>query len=291
MSVPPQPENWIRLRDQFDVYAKTWIPKKGTPLVATMTFVHGLGEHICRYESMFSTFQTAGIQVHAWDQRGFGQTVKKNGKKGLYGSREVIMEDVKEAILRNTVKGKPCFLAGHSMGGLIVLDFLYTQSMNIDGVIATAPALGIPRASQPSWIVKKVGKLLSYGIPSFVLKSTVNVTGLALDPKVAEDYNNDPLIHGFISLQLAAYLLERGKSLIDNSSSLAREVPLLLTHGDADPITDPSSTLAFYQSINIKDKTFKSYQGYLHELHNEPDLQEQYIQTIVNWILERSGPK
>ena len=37
--------------------------------------MHGIGEHIHRYEHVFSAMAQAGIRVFAWDQRGFGRTV------------------------------------------------------------------------------------------------------------------------------------------------------------------------------------------------------------------------
>lgn len=62
--------------DNVDIYARLWQPK-GKP-VATVTFVHGLGEHIARYEHVFSKFAENSIRVFAYDQRGFGRTVLQN---------------------------------------------------------------------------------------------------------------------------------------------------------------------------------------------------------------------
>lgn len=39
--------------------------------------IHGFGEHISRYDRMFTLFAENGIQCYGYDQRGFGQSGKK----------------------------------------------------------------------------------------------------------------------------------------------------------------------------------------------------------------------
>lgn len=40
-----------------------------------MTFIHGVGEHIMRYEHVFTRFAANGIRTLAFDQRGHGRTL------------------------------------------------------------------------------------------------------------------------------------------------------------------------------------------------------------------------
>ena len=39
--------------------------------------IHGFGEHIGRYNRLFTYFAQNGIQAHGYDQRGWGQSGKK----------------------------------------------------------------------------------------------------------------------------------------------------------------------------------------------------------------------
>jgi acylglycerol lipase len=53
-----------------------------TILTYTNRMVHGFGEHIARYDRMFSLFVSQGIECYGWDQRGWGETGKKSGQFG-----------------------------------------------------------------------------------------------------------------------------------------------------------------------------------------------------------------
>jgi alpha-beta hydrolase superfamily lysophospholipase len=143
-------------------------------LLATVAFIHGLGEHIGRYDHVFSKFASAGIRVFAYDQRGFGRTVLQNSHlvDGIYffavlyiliithntdiGSKSnamvlgdsqglsVALADIyracrveKEVGVRQD--GVPHFLFGHSMGGFLALRFAidYGKEVGLTGVISS----------------------------------------------------------------------------------------------------------------------------------------------------------
>lgn len=103
---PTSKEEWIKAEDGHEIFTKTWYAV-GTP-VASVVFVHGLGEHIVRkcnvvsfpiklnssengflltlyiflhigYDHVFEEFNKAGFQVSSFDQRGFGQTGNGRG--------------------------------------------------------------------------------------------------------------------------------------------------------------------------------------------------------------------
>lgn len=44
--------------------------------------IHGFGEHIGRYDEMFTFFAENGILCYGYDQRGFGQTAQKSHQFG-----------------------------------------------------------------------------------------------------------------------------------------------------------------------------------------------------------------
>ena len=48
--------------------------------LAQVLFVHGFSEHVERYD--FSEFASKGIQVTAFDQRGFGRTAARTNTEG-----------------------------------------------------------------------------------------------------------------------------------------------------------------------------------------------------------------
>lgn len=70
------PEITLMIKEDFvqssspniKLYTRTWIPEKD--LIATLIFIHGLGEHCSRYDEVFGTFAKAGIKTTSFDSRG-----------------------------------------------------------------------------------------------------------------------------------------------------------------------------------------------------------------------------
>lgn len=128
-------EEWSKFPDGLDYYSKTWYPK-GT-LKATLLFIHGLGEHINRYNHVFPIFAEAGIKVLGFDERGFGKTGKKGGILGHNGGIDQVLADIAAVEGRIKVPGIPHFVMGQSMGGGLALKYASTQPAGLTGVIAT----------------------------------------------------------------------------------------------------------------------------------------------------------
>ena len=59
--------------------------------------------------------------------------------------------------------------------------------------------------------------------------------------------------------------------------------PVLILHGTADQLTDPSGSQKFFEEITSDDKTIQLFDGWYHELINEPQ-GDQVIQLICRWI-------
>lgn len=64
--------------DGSKVYIREW--KAVTPK-AHVLFVHGLGEHCSRYDSLFNKFADVGVSVTAFDLPGHGDTLKNNPRQ------------------------------------------------------------------------------------------------------------------------------------------------------------------------------------------------------------------
>lgn len=59
--------------------------------------MHGLGEHVNRYEDFFTKFTARGIRIHAFDLRGHGRTLELNRSRmvrGHLGDLKLAVKDV-----------------------------------------------------------------------------------------------------------------------------------------------------------------------------------------------------
>src|SRR5690606_27000634 len=136
------------------------------------------------------------------------------------------------------------------------------------GVIACSPGL---RPAQPSPIPLGLGKALQQILPTLRINNGLDLNGLSRDPKVVEAYRRDPLVHPYISLRLGIGLISAGEWLLNFKSKFP--LPLLLMQGTADRLVAPHATdqIAHQISGNI---TYKTWEGFYHELHNEPEKDE-----------------
>jgi alpha-beta hydrolase superfamily lysophospholipase len=63
-------------------------------------------------------------------------------------------------------------------------------------------------------------------------------------------------------------------------------VPLLLLHGEDDPITSARATAELYAQAGSGDKTLRTYPGVRHEIHNDLG-REEVLAEVADWLLAR----
>ncbi|KAM0456429.1 hypothetical protein ACHAO4_003453 [Trichoderma viride] len=273
-------------------YTKTWTPT--TPVIAKVIFVHGFSEHINRYNDFFPKLAEHGIQVFAWDQRGWGRSVTKPAEKGLTGPTARVVADVAAFIQDKLPSDVPVFVMGHSMGGGEVLtlagDAQYKQLVGqIRGWVLEAPFIGFSPAEVPSSLKVFVGRLVGRLLPRQQLKHVVPPEHLSRDPELVESIRNDALCHNTGTLEGLAALLDRTATLAGGGVKLGADVrSLFLTHGTNDLTCSYDAAVKFVnEQTAVEDKETKSYEGGYHQLH--ADLcKDEFTKDVVDWIVKRS---
>jgi len=121
MSYEVQKYSW-RLSSQHKIYAQMW--KTNLPAKGILGIHHGMGGHIGLYEHVATIFLKEGYHVIGLDQIGHGQSEGKRGDTPKYA---LMLESINHMV--NTAKKQfpslPFVLYGHSMGGNIVLRYIY----------------------------------------------------------------------------------------------------------------------------------------------------------------------
>jgi len=262
--------------DGLKLYAKEWKPESKAKAVVVL--VHGLGEHIGRYEHVAQRYTDANFIFRGFDLRGHG---KSEGAHGHAPSYDQLMKDIDQFIQMAHIAYPelPVFLYGHSLGGALVLYFGETCQNDLRGIIATSPGLA-PTEPVPA-IKIAAGKLLAKIAPKFKMQNALDLSGLARDPEVPEKYRKDPLVHPFISASLGTELLTKGKYIVDHASSFS--LPLLLLQGSADRLVNAPMTAEFADKVPQNLLTYKVFPGFYHELHNEPQ-KDQVFEEMFKWL-------
>ena len=255
------------------------IKSPGDHIKAVVILVHGLGEHIRRYEQWAGLFNTEGIGFTGVDLPGHGLS---DGARGRIRSYNLLtdMIDILISECRKTFPGLPVFLYGHSLGGAIVANYLLKKKPVIKGAIITSPWLRL--SFEPPASKRIIASVASFIMPGLIQPSGLQVAHLSHDPEVVKAYSEDPLVHDKISVRLFHDTCSAASSALLNASKL--QTPLLLMHGSDDMICSVEGTREFARQTRMAE--LKIWEGAYHELHNEP-VREEVFRYIIGWIERR----
>ena len=271
--------SWVS-KDRSHFYAVEWRPARPK---AAVLIVHGLGEHCRRYDPIAETFCARDVAMLGYDQRGHGRT---DGKRGHIPSMELAMQDIQHFLeeTRSRFPELPCFLYGHSLGGMMVLNFALQNHPDLTGVISTSPGLA-PGTPVPPFKLM-IANLLYSLFPDLTMANGLDVTNLSHNKAVVEAYQKDPLVHPLISARLGLDLINTGRWVEEHGEDFT--LPLLLMQGTADHLVSVDATRRFAARVPRELITYREWEGLYHETHNEPQRAE-VLGTILDWIdLRRS---
>jgi acylglycerol lipase len=248
------------MSQQSELHERVW-PVEGAK--AAVVLVHGLGEHIGRYEHVAQALNAAGYAVYATDVRGHGKSVGAPGDMGTDPAAPT--NDVIEQCVRVRQEHDKVFLFAHSMGTMISMPAVpKLPDGTIQGLILSGTALEMGPAG---------GDLVSEG--------AVPASALSRDEAVQQAYSDDPLVWDKVPPEVLGHAFEIGQRAREAVQVL--NVPLLLIHGREDPLTDIKGAEYVYAESIVTDKTIIGYDGLRHEILNEPE-KDKVIADVVEWL-------
>lgn len=267
-------ETQWQTQDGVAIFAQGWEPAS-PEIKAVVCLVHGLGEHSSRYAHVAEAFCRAGIALFAADTRGHGRS---GGKRGHFPSIEAVNKDIDQLLAqaRKRYPDLPLLLYGHSLGGVLVLQYTLNRKPDLKGVIATSAGLRTALEKQPLkiWAANVLGMLA----PGLTLPSGLDVDAISHDQWVIDAYKNDELVHDRVSLGFGRIMLSVARQTLAHAAAFP--LPLLLIHGKADAIAYASGSMAFAAACPARARLLLVDDGF-HELHNEPGKDE-----MIGWMVE-----
>ncbi len=261
--------------ENLPLYYQSWLPEGEAK--AVLVIVHGFGEHSGRYMNVVNKLLPQGFAVYGFDHRGHG---KSPGQRGHIMHWEEFPEDVRcfLEVVQEDQKGKPLFLYGHSLGGLIVLNYVITNPQGLKGVIASGPLLSQPGISP---VLLLLSKVMSKIWPGFSIDTKLDVNTISRDPEVIKAYEQDPLVHSMASARFGTEMSAATEWTQAHADKIA--LPLLIVHGAADVLVDPQGSADFFEKVTFNDKERIVYPEGRHESHNDID-REKVLQDIFSWL-------
>jgi acylglycerol lipase len=279
MRTPERTEAFELAPDGVALRTLRWEPEE--PAWAALLLVHGLGEHAGRYDHVARQMAAAGIDVHAYDHRGFGAS---SGPRADVRRWSQFHDDLEARMdeARAASDGMPLTLYGHSMGGLIVLGYALAETARAlpDLMVLTSPGLDSTIAGWKRAVAPILGRIA----PRIRIPNGFNAGDLSRDPDVDARLAADPLSLTSSTARLgAAGFAEqaRVRALVAGGAPLP--VPTYVVHGSEDPIVpvDASEPLA----AGRPNVTRRVYPGLRHETHNEPE-GASIVDDTIAWIRE-----
>ncbi|MFO1246565.1 MAG: alpha/beta hydrolase [Ramlibacter sp.] len=269
--------------DGDNLALQEWPLDDDQPMRGAVVIVHGLGEHVGRYDHVAQFLNAWGFAVRGYDQYGHGES---GGVRGALPDGDRLLEDLADVVDATRLRlpdGKPLILLGHSMGGLVAARFVALKRRPVDALVLSSPAL------DPG--LNLVQKLLLAVVPrvapNLTLGNGLDASFISHDPAVVEAYQRDPLVHDRISGRLAKFIADGGPATVARAPHWT--VPTLLMYAGADKLVNPAGARAFAAAAPQDVVTSHCFDAHYHELFNELDRAPVFA-LLKRWLDQKFPP-
>ena len=247
--------------------------------VASLVIVHGFGEHSGKYMALASYMALRGFEVHTYDWRGQGRSTGVRGGHDMYELQQDLNKIIK--LVREDL---PCFIYGHSLGGLLVTTMLINNPhLNFSGVIISSPMFwrdGI----DVSWGAVKVAEFVYPVFKDVLFTSNISIGSLSRDMSFLRQAMDDRLFQPYFGISMGISMAKHLRSLFEEAPNF--KYPSIFCHGSEDKLTSPGATKRFFERCGSQDKNLKIVEGARHELHQDVN-RDEFIDGLYQWMSAR----
>lgn len=245
--------------------------------------VHGMGEHLGKYEQWIAFAMGRGYHATGHDQRGHGRTP---GRRGDFAFDDLV-DDLARCVgvSADLYSGLPVFVLAHSLGGLVALAYAGQRPHQaLAGMAVSGPLLALAERV-PAWVGLGV-RSLAWVAPRMPLPRRSVPERLTRDPERIAAMRQDALRHRRITPRA---LLEVQSAMEQVRTTPEKvEIPLLFLVARADAVVSGADALAYASFVSSSDVTVEQFPGAYHELMNDLG-RKAVFKRICDWYDERCG--
>ncbi len=297
---------YVKTSDERKLNVLTYSPEGKTKGIVHI--LHGMGEHVGRYDDFASYLAKEGMTVYLHDHRGHGDSCKQD-EQGLLAKEDTferIVDDVD--VIQETIakeeNSKNVILLGHSMGSLILRRYLQKEPKHVKKAIVMG---SMPRynpivsgfnfalAFVSGLFISKnvhnrfVGSLMNRSIVRKIKNRKTPQDWLSFDEKVIEQYQEDPKA-GFIYNKYFYKELFKGIMKTNSGKEIEKtpNIPMMFISGAQDPLS--KNMKAIEKLHKAYDKRIEDFKGEIkpiyyarHEVLNERNKAYTY-EYLLNWM-------
>jgi alpha-beta hydrolase superfamily lysophospholipase len=276
----------LHTKDDLPLHIRQWAIR-GTPR-GTVLIVHGLGEHIGRYEEVAAQLNAAGWNVAGYDQRGHGASA---GRRGAIAQSDSLLQDLGLVIdSQRCEPPRPLVLLGHSMGGLVAARFVAEGLASqpapwwrpAEALVLSSPALDLGMRAIQRGLLALLGPLA----PNLAISNGLSPQWVSRDPATVKAYVDDPLVHDRVTPRLVRFMVDGGQWVRQHAAEW--RVPTLLLWAGADRCVASAGSEAFAAAAPPQIVSHKRYPALAHEIFNEPERGE-VLADLTRWLNARAS--
>ncbi|MBR1893146.1 MAG: alpha/beta fold hydrolase [Lachnospiraceae bacterium] len=285
------------------IHAEKYVPKG--EVKACLIVAHGMGEHFGCYFELGRFFAEQGVLVAGCDHLGHGKTAKEESDFGYFCDMDpatVIVRDIHrlKKMIQADYPAVPFFVMGHSMGSFIIRNYIEMYGTGIKGAIL----MGTGDMNELKLLAGKtlLDILISIKGGHYISRAVTKagLGGYSKNPcseeypfkwgcsrKESQDRKAaDPLcgheftINGYRTIM---ELVERGNAAA-RMKDIPKNLPIFLVSGAEDPVGGygklVNKVAKRYKSIGMQDVTVKIYPDDRHEVYNEADRFDAFLDIL-----------
>lgn len=274
--------------------------------------LHGMEEHIGRYDDFATFLMSKGYVVSGHDHRGHGITAEKNGQYGYFADKlgfERVTEDVREVLIhvRENLGDIPLILFGHSMGSFIARRYMQKYSDSLTKVVLSGTTFSPGLMGDAGKLIGKFTSAVKSPTAKATLLNNMSFGGfnkqitnpktpfdwLSTDEKEVQKYIEDPLCGNiptnrfFIDLFDGLKIIHQAKE----NKHIKKDLPVLVISGAKDPVgkdgKDIFKVANGLKSVGMTNVTVHLVEDARHEILKEVNKLQTY-KLIANWMIDNA---
>ena len=275
---------------------------------AIVQIIHGMAEHIDRYDDLADYLVSNGFVVCADDHIGHGKSAaspQEYGHMPVQGGKDILLHDEHTLfrMVRELFPAVPYVLYGHSMGSFIARAYIARFGDDLAACVLSGTGNVAAALSQGGRMLARImaavhgetyrSKLIdnmgagAYGkqIPN----ARTSLDWLSTDKAVVDKYIDDKLCGFMFTVGGYSTLLDLTAEVVTKACAelVPKDLPVLFVAGDGDPVGEMGkgvrAAAKLLRDAGVKRVDEKIYPGMRHEIHNEIG-HEQVYDDVVRWV-------
>ena len=278
---------------------------------AIVQIVHGIAEHMDRYDAFMSFLADNGYIAVGNDHLGHGKSIVKSGEQGIFAEHDGWSYVVKDLdLLRSRMHADypdlPYIFFGHSMGSFLTRTYLIKYPDKVDAAILSgtghqskALIMGgylaadlLTKLKGPAGDGQALNDMAFGSYCKRIQDPRTPFDWLSRDPDTVDKYIADPLCGFVAKISLYRDMMSGIRFITPqkNIDKMNKDTPVYFMSGAEDPVGDYGEGVErayrAFCDAGLKDVSMKLYPGGRHEMLNETN-REEVMQDILNWLDEK----